>query len=876
VTYGRYVLTNLDSERFVTALHRFAAFFTELEGTFIEREDLLKQIALGLLCREHVLMTGPPGTAKSRVASSVVGRILDEVSGEPSLFARQFTESTVQTDLVGPIDFKTLMETGRTEHFTDEGMLGSVHAFLDEVLDGRDMLLRSTLNVLQERELKQGSKVTRGRIECALMTTNRYLSEILETSRDTLLAFVDRIAFVSFVPKGFAKPESLTRVLRSQIAETEKHHPKALLTIQDLDVLQSAVESVYIPTELCDTLVTFLTLFEAEIGAAIRADPTFVPTRYLSTRTAVRLGSVLRAVCVFSRAFDQKDRALEVSQSDFESLRLCLLLSGPRLYEINKLLERETDPRERRQLTIMRTEREIFERCIGKLPPAPRPTKARVPEKVINVGKLETLVKDALPNKNPQALIKATEELASAVESRRPGSEKAVKLLQTSVDSLIQRALRAGMTAGIGPNDDLQSLVDTFDTLADSLEKADGDTRPVSRWLRGQAIVLIEQYAALSATNLGKSLQEALTVVGNIDQVYTLANNQLSYLEHMWGLRDRLYAKGVSEPNHTEAQNAWKRAVERTEDHLVSLWDEGFRTAVRTTLEATPADQLSRILKSLTNVFELIDNCGLRLAALGGTADQLKKRVVGPRLSPLISTAFHRFDASDRLRVITQVESLLEELKQVGLEEVIPTNHLLELSARSLIRTEKNEELESTVFSNNYQGFRNLRQAEQRISISYTMIELTLRIAPQEVDRSHSMITANDSLSKLLSELPPDLLQTISRYDFQRILRSVELLERWWFELEIQSNHQEVPLDSRLKTMVNSRFFHIIMDESALVRFAMEAQVIGKIFPQLSDQVDQTLTRIKELEERTTEYVGKLFQDRANHQWEQVLAPKRS
>src|SRR6188474_931344 len=161
--------------RVATASRRFERFFNELQHAFVERDDLLTQVALALLAREHVLMTGPPGTAKSGVAAAVLGRIVDERTGKPSVFARQFTESTVQTDLVGPIDFKTLMQTGRTEHFTDEGMLGAVHAFLDEVLDGRDMLLRSALNLLQERELKQGARTTRGRIECAAMTTNRYL-----------------------------------------------------------------------------------------------------------------------------------------------------------------------------------------------------------------------------------------------------------------------------------------------------------------------------------------------------------------------------------------------------------------------------------------------------------------------------------------------------------------------------------------------------------------------------------------------------------------------------------------------------------------------------------------------------------------------------
>src|SRR4051812_11476418 len=226
-------MADVDPQRLEAAGSRFVAFFNELGRAFVEREELLAQIALALLSREHVLMTGPPGTAKSGVASAVLRRVVDERTGQPSLFARQFTESTVQTDLVGPIDFKTLMETGRTEHFTDEGMLGATHAFLDEVFDGRDMLLRSTLNLLNERELKQGTKISRGKIECALMTTNRYLVEVLESER--LVAFVDRIAFLNFVPKGFAGDSALAEVLRRQVAHRRDAPARPLLTVEDID-----------------------------------------------------------------------------------------------------------------------------------------------------------------------------------------------------------------------------------------------------------------------------------------------------------------------------------------------------------------------------------------------------------------------------------------------------------------------------------------------------------------------------------------------------------------------------------------------------------------------------------------------------------------
>ncbi len=223
------------------AAQAFRRFFGELRDTYLERETLFTQIELALLCQEHVLVVGPPGTAKSAIASAVLGRILDEKSGTPSLFAKQIAESTVQTDLIGPVDFKVLTETGRTEYITEDGMLGAVHAFLDEVFDGRDMLLRSILNVLHERELKHGRRVTAGRIECAIMTSNRYLSEVLARSPELLLAFADRLSFISFVPKSFARRASRAAMLH-RFMHGSRPDLRAVLTLQQLDLLQESVD----------------------------------------------------------------------------------------------------------------------------------------------------------------------------------------------------------------------------------------------------------------------------------------------------------------------------------------------------------------------------------------------------------------------------------------------------------------------------------------------------------------------------------------------------------------------------------------------------------------------------------------------------------
>ncbi len=103
-----------DEVRFTESASSFRGFFTELREAFVERESLFTQLELALLCKEHVLIIGPPGTAKSAIAGAVLGRIVDEKSGRPSLFSKQLAENTVQTDLIGPVDFKVLTETGRT------------------------------------------------------------------------------------------------------------------------------------------------------------------------------------------------------------------------------------------------------------------------------------------------------------------------------------------------------------------------------------------------------------------------------------------------------------------------------------------------------------------------------------------------------------------------------------------------------------------------------------------------------------------------------------------------------------------------------------------------------------------------------------------
>ncbi len=354
--------------RFAESAEAFRRFFLELKEAFLERDSLFTQIELALLCREHVLIIGPPGTAKSAVASAVLGRILDETTGKSSLFSKQLAENTVQTDLIGPIDFKVLTETGRTEYLTDDGMLGAHHAFLDEVFDGRDMLLRSILNVLHERELKHGRKVTPGRCECAIMTSNRYLSEVVARSPETLQAFADRISFICFCPKSFARKSSRSQMLL-RASDGQRVSLKAPLSLQQLDVLQDMVSAVEIPGQMAEGLELLAEALERELLQQVVKLPDYVPTKYFSQRSMVKALWALKAVVVRDKILRRPERRLVAQPDDLAMLRYFFLLGGPPVAEIEQLLKTVADPRERAQLEIIRVECKAFDDALAKVGP---------------------------------------------------------------------------------------------------------------------------------------------------------------------------------------------------------------------------------------------------------------------------------------------------------------------------------------------------------------------------------------------------------------------------------------------------------------------------------------------------------------------------
>jgi len=158
----------------------------------VDRELLVDLVALAAVAGEHMLVIGPPGTAKSqavrRVARALGGRYFEYLLG-------RFTEPS---ELVGPIDLRRLRD-GVVETQT-QGMLPEAEiAFLDEVFLGSTAILNTLLNLLNERTFRRGATALAVPLRVCVGAANQLPDD------ETLAAFADRFllrCFVEPVPDG--------------------------------------------------------------------------------------------------------------------------------------------------------------------------------------------------------------------------------------------------------------------------------------------------------------------------------------------------------------------------------------------------------------------------------------------------------------------------------------------------------------------------------------------------------------------------------------------------------------------------------------------------------------------------------------------------
>nr|PMH88820.1 ATPase [Shewanella sp. 10N.286.48.B5] len=159
----------------------------EMNHGLLERNEQVKLMLLAALAGEHVLLIGPPGTAKSELAKR-----LKSVFVEASYFERLLTRFSVPEELYGPLSIQAL-EEDKYKRLTSGYLPDASVAFIDEIFKANSAILNSLLTLLNEREFDNGNR----RYKVPLISVVAASNELPEG--EELSALYDRFMLRSFV-----------------------------------------------------------------------------------------------------------------------------------------------------------------------------------------------------------------------------------------------------------------------------------------------------------------------------------------------------------------------------------------------------------------------------------------------------------------------------------------------------------------------------------------------------------------------------------------------------------------------------------------------------------------------------------------------------
>lgn len=211
-----------------------------LNQKFLEREEIIHMMFVCLVARQHMLLIGLPGTAKSALITS-----FSKLFQGGNYFQWLLTRFSTPEELFGAVSLKEL-EHGVYKRNT-AGKLPEAHiTFLDEIFKANSAILNALLTLINERVFYNDSLPVTTPLMSVFGGSNEYPEE-----GEGLEALFDRF-LVRFELDYIKENNNFFNLLTNDglfVQEPEK------LTIKEIGMLQEAAENIMIPDEVFHVIV---------------------------------------------------------------------------------------------------------------------------------------------------------------------------------------------------------------------------------------------------------------------------------------------------------------------------------------------------------------------------------------------------------------------------------------------------------------------------------------------------------------------------------------------------------------------------------------------------------------------------------------------
>ncbi len=209
-----------------------------LNAKFFERENVVEAILIAILSRQHMLMIGPTGTAKSALSEE-----LAKIVQGTQYFQWLLTKFSTPEEVFGPLSLKDL-EQGVYKRNTATKMPEANLVFLDEIFKANSAILNSLLTLINERLFYNNGSPVQVPLMSVIGASNEYPEE-----GEGLEALFDRF-LLRFEIDYIADETNFTSMMKG----AGQYQQMPSMTMNELVQLQFVTDMVAIPEEVYATL----------------------------------------------------------------------------------------------------------------------------------------------------------------------------------------------------------------------------------------------------------------------------------------------------------------------------------------------------------------------------------------------------------------------------------------------------------------------------------------------------------------------------------------------------------------------------------------------------------------------------------------------